>query len=241
MGSLFIKNLLMKYDSTVILDHLNETISDGEVYVLLGGSGSGKTTLLKVIAGLSLVQGGEVTLKGKNLLKYSQRQMLDYHKHCGFVFQNSALISNMSIYENLSLYYNYHTDWTEKQIYENIKKYLDYVGFEDDLTLRPGQLSIGERMLVNIVRAISHDPEFIFWDNPLASIDNIYQKKVKNIIQDLKRQRKTMVLVTGDFDFGFSIADKVGVLSEGKIVESGSPDEIRNSQLRITRELIGKE
>jgi ABC-type multidrug transport system ATPase subunit len=241
MGSISIKKVLMKFDNNIVIDNLDEEIYDGELYALIGSSGSGKTTLLKIIAGLALINGGEVLVNGKNILKFSQNQMLDYHKICGFVFQNSALISNMSIYENLSLYYNYHTNMTEKEIYEKIKYFLDYVGYNDDLTYRPNVLSFGEKMLINIIRAIFHNPEFIFWDNPLASLDSIYQRKVKNIIIDLKKQKKTMVLVTNDFDFAFSVADKVGVLAAGKILESGTPDEIRSSRLKFTKELICKE
>lgn len=240
MGNIFIKNLTLKYESNALLDNLSEVINDGEVYVLIGASGSGKTTLLKTLAGLSLVQGGEIIISGKNILKYSQRQMLDYHKVCGYVFQNSALISNMTIYENLSLYYNYHTDMTEKAIYEKIKYFLDYVGFHDDLTFRPAALSTGEKMLVNIVRAISHEPEFIFWDNPLANIDAIYQRRVKKILCDFKAEKRTMILVTSDIDFGFQIADKVGVLVAGKIIESGTPQEIKNSRLKPIQELLVK-
>jgi ABC-type multidrug transport system ATPase subunit len=241
MGSIYIKNVLLKYDNNPVIDNLSVEIYDGELFALIGSSGSGKTTLLKIIAGLALINSGAVEVNGKNIIKFSQKQMLDYHKICGFVFQNSALISNMSIYENLSLYYNYHTDMTEKEIYEKIKYYLDYVGYSNDLTFRPNVLSFGEKMLINIVRAVFHNPEFIFWDNPLASLDTIYQRKVKNIIVDFKKQKKTMVLVTNDFDFAFSVADKVGVLVAGKILESGTPDEIKNSRLKFTRELISKE
>ncbi len=156
MGSIYIKDVTLQFDKTVVINSLTERISDGEVCAVLGLSGSGKTSLLKIATGLTLVNSGEVEVNGKNIYKYSQRQMLEYHKNCGFVFQNSALISNMSIYENLSLYYNYHTNMSEKEIYEKIKKYLDYVGFKDDLSQRPGILSTGEKMLVNIVRAVSH-------------------------------------------------------------------------------------
>jgi phospholipid/cholesterol/gamma-HCH transport system ATP-binding protein len=241
MGSILIKNILLKYDTASVINDLTERIEDGETYALTGPSGCGKTSLLKIIAGLALVNGGEVIVGGKDILRVNQKQMLDYHRICGFVFQNSALISNMSIYENLSLYYNYHTDLTEKEIYEKIKFFLDYVNFTDDLASRPAVLSTGERMLINIVRAISHDPEFIFWDNPLASLDPIYQKRTKNIILDLKKKRKTMVLVSNDFDFMFSVADKIGVLYQGKLIDSGTPEDIRQSEHEIVKELLGKE
>ncbi len=238
MGSIYIKDVTMKYANASVIDNLTERISDGEFYAILGISGSGKTTLLKIAAGLSLITSGVVEVDGKNIFKYSQKQMLDYHRCCGFVFQNSALISNMSIYENLSLYYNYHTDLSEKDIYQKIKKYLDYVGFDNDISQRPNILSTGEKMLINIIRAVSHEPDFIFWDSPLSNLDTHYQNRIRKIIMDFKNQKKTMIMATGDTDFAFSIADRIGILKKGKIIESGTTEEIKNSKYSMTREFI---
>lgn len=241
MGDISLKNIFLKFDDSIIINNLSENIYNGELYALIGSSGSGKTVLLKIIAGLTLFNSGSIEVNGKNITKFSQRQMLDYHKNCGFVFQNSALISNMTIYENLSLYYNYHTDMPDEEIYEKIKKFLDYEGFSQNLGLRPSAISVGERMLVNIVRATFHGPEFILWDNPLADLDAIYQRRVKKIIADLKKQNKTMILVTNDFDFALSNADRIGILHNGKIIESAAPIEIKDSSNAITRELMGRD
>ncbi len=241
MGSIYVKDVVLRYDKKTIIDKLTERIPDGEVYVIMGLSGGGKTSLLKIIAGLALVNSGSVEVNGRNIFRYSQGQMLEYHRHCGFVFQNSALISNMSIYENLSLYYKYHTDFKEKEIYEKIKKYLDYTGFDNDLSLRPNTISTGERMLINIVRAVSHEPEFIFWDNPLSNLDTHYRNRIKNIIVDFKKEKRTMVIATGDIDFAFTIADKIGILNRGKIVESGTPEEIKSSDYGPTKEILNME
>lgn len=240
MGDIVLKNVTLKIDQSVIVDGVSETVSDGELYGLIGPAGCGKTTLLKIIAGLAMADSGSLLVKGENVFHYSQKHMLDYHTVCGFVFQNAALVSNMSIYENLSLYYNYHTRKTDKEIYEIIKPYLDYVGFQDDLSVRPSLLSSGEKMLVGIVRAISHGPEFIFWDNPLAILDPAGQRRVKQIILDMKKKGKTMILVTNDYDFALSASDRVGIMDKGKILESGTPAEIRNSRLKTTRAVLAK-
>ncbi len=240
MGNISLKNVILKYEKETVINDISENIYDGEIYAVIGSSGSGKTALLKVIAGLALINSGIVDVKGKNIVKFSQKQMLSYHKNCGFVFQNSALISNMSIYENLSIYYNYHTSMKEIEIYDKIKKFLDYVGFSENLSYRPNFISTGEKMLVNIVRAISHDPEFVFWDNPFANLDAIYQKRVKKIISDLKKQGKTLLLVTNDFDFALSNADRICILHKGSIIESGTPADIQNSTQEITRKLMNK-
>jgi ABC-type multidrug transport system ATPase subunit len=91
-------------------------------------------------------------------------------------------------------------------------------------------------MLVNIVRAISHEPEILFWDSPLSNLDTYYQNRIKNIIDDYKKENKTMIMATGDFDFAFAIADKIGILNKGTIVESGPPLEIKKSDYSLTKE-----
>jgi ABC-type multidrug transport system ATPase subunit len=240
MSGINIKHLKVVFDTNTVIPGFSENIRDGEFYAILGPTGSGKTTLLKAIAGLVLVQGGSVVVDGNDTAAFNQKRMLDFHKECGFVFQNSALISNNSIYENLSLYYNYHTKMTEKEIYEHIKPFLDYVGFEDDLSMRPSVLSTGEKMLVNIVRAISHNPKIVFWDNPFSMLDPSGQKRVKQIIEDLKQQKKTMLLVTNDYEYAFKSADRIGILSKGQLLESGTPREIKASKQKVTKELLMK-
>jgi phospholipid/cholesterol/gamma-HCH transport system ATP-binding protein len=239
MGAIAVKKLVHKFGETVVLDEFTETFYDGELYVLMGASGSGKTTLLKDIAGLGFMPGGKIEVNGQSIYKFSQKKMLDYHMHSGFVFQNSALIGNMSIRENLTLYYQYHTAMPDEEIMPILNRFLHYVGFADDLNARPNALSTGEKMLINIVRAISHDPEYLFWDSPLANLDPIYGRKVKNIITDLKKKKKTMILVTNDAEFAFSVADTIGIIQNGRIVDRGTPDEIRRSTVDITQRLIG--
>jgi len=239
MISIEIKNLNVKFENYQVLRNINDYIIKGEVYGIFGPTGSGKTSLLKSIVGLIFPESGKVEIMGKNVFKFSQKQMLDFHKNCGFVFQNSALISNLSIYENLSLYYNYHTDMKEKEIYEIVKYYLDFFNFDNDLSLRPASLSIGEKMIVNLVRAISHDPEFLFFDNPFSSLDPNSQRKVIKLILEQKEKNKTIVVVTNDSRTLLEIADKIAILEEGVIIEKGLKGEIVESKNQRVRELIG--
>ncbi|MCX7820818.1 MAG: ATP-binding cassette domain-containing protein [Brevinematales bacterium] len=205
---------------------------------MFGPTEAGKATVLEAMVGLVFPQSGKVYIEGKNLSKFSQKQMLDFHKNCGFVFQNAALISNLSIYENLSLYYNYHTNMKEKEIYEIANYYLKQFNFDNDLSLRPASLSIGEKMIVNIVRAISHDPDYLFFDNPFASLDITNQRKVKKLIFEMKEKDKTVVVVTNDSKTLFEIADKIAILEEGVIIERGSKDEIVNTKNPRVKEIL---
>lgn len=240
MGRIIIKDLFVKYENSIVLNKINEVIEDGMLYVLLGPSGSGKTTFLKGVAGLLFQPRGRVEINGRNIYDLPPRQMLEYHTNCGFVFQNSALISNLSIYDNLALYYRYNTNLSEKEIQKKIFNCLEKINFNDDVNQRPAALSMGERMLINIIRAISHNPEYIFWDNPFSSLDIINEKNVKNIIIDLKSKGKTMILVTTNIDFALSVADKIGVIYEGNLIDRGTPQEIINSKISVTQTLLKK-
>ncbi len=232
------KNICLKFQEHVVFDYLSERIEDGETYVLLGYSGSGKSTLLKVISGLLFPSKGEVIIGGKNIFSFSKVKMLELHKNSGFVFQNAALISNLNIFENLALFYQYHMNMKDDEIMERIQPFLKEVNWDDDLKLRPSMLSTGERILVSIIRAISHNPDFIFWDEPSANLDNLTAKKVDEIFRKLKKQRKTMILVTNNIQFGLPLADRVGILYNGKIIESGTPAEMKKSENEVTRSLL---
>ena len=241
MGHIFIKNLSLFLGEALILDSIEDFIPDGTVYYLVGKSGSGKTSLLKTVAGLQLVQKGEIVVGGRNILRFNQKEMLDYHCQCGFVFQNAALISNMTIEDNLLLYFRYHEGLSTREGRKKIMPYVEMFQLENELKLRPASLSMGERMLVNIIRAVMHDPMYIFWDNPLANLDPVSKRKVRTLFGELKEGGKTMLLVSDDFDFGFRVADKVAYLEEGRLLFSGTPSEARACTLEGFQALFHQE
>lgn len=239
MGKISVRNLCVNFGETILFDNLCEDFESGELYILVGPSGGGKSSLLKVISGLFPWCNGSIEFDGEDILKYSKEKMLNLHKRSGFVFQNAALINNMSIFGNLTLYYHYHhPEISDEEIMEKLQFYFDWVGFTDDVNMRPSTLSTGERMMVSLIRAIIHEPEYIFFDEPIANIDAIATKKVKEITLDLKKKGKTMIMVTHDLTFGFAVADKIGILAEGKIIESGTREEIINSSNKITRQVM---
>jgi ABC-type multidrug transport system ATPase subunit len=242
MHEIELKNISLTLNGHRVLEKINETISKGCLYYLMGTAGSGKSSFLKVINGLFMDIEGSVIVSGQSIYNLNPKKMLEYHKQNSFVFQNSALINNMTIIENLSLYYNYHTSLTKEEIIEKIDPYLEL--FEIDrkkLYERPYFLSTGQRMLFGIIRALLEDCKTLFWDEPIANLDQIERNKVKKIIKDKNRQGKTVILVSNDWEFGLSVADHVGVLHNGRLIYSEPPQIIRKSKDHIIRSLISKE
>jgi ABC-type multidrug transport system ATPase subunit len=242
MFSIEIKNISLKLSGHPVLDNISEIIPAGQLYYLMGTAGSGKTSLLKAVNGLFMEIDGAVIVEGKNIYDFSPSEMLEYHKRCSFIFQNSALISNMTILENLSLYYNYHTNLGKKEIIEKIRPYLDMFNLEMSiLNERPAFLSTGQRMLFNIIRGLLENLEMLFWDEPVANLDQIERNKVKKIIKTKKSEGVTTILVSNDWEFGLSVADNVGVLHNGRLIFSDSPARILKSKNTIIQSLISKE
>jgi phospholipid/cholesterol/gamma-HCH transport system ATP-binding protein len=153
MGSIIIDKIVMQYSSTAVLNELSETVGDGEFFTILGSSGSGKSTILKTVSGLFPPTSGTVVIDGIDIFKLSKPAMLDFHKKSGFAFQNAALVNNLTVYENLALYYHYHyPQMSDEEIFERLDEHIERIGFTDDITSRPSTLSAGERSMIGLIR-----------------------------------------------------------------------------------------
>ncbi|MES0489027.1 MAG: ATP-binding cassette domain-containing protein [Leptospirales bacterium] len=239
MSEIVLDNVGLVSNSTQILENINETIFRGELYCILGTSGSGKSTLLKVINGLLIEIEGKVIVQGKSIYNYSPKEMLNYHNRCGFVFQTSALISNMTVFDNLALCFQYHTNLTKIEIFEKIEPHLAY--FDVDTTIleqRPAFLSNGEKQIFGIIRALLRDPEYRFWDQPLSSLDHIYQNRVQKLIEKSRDEGKTTILVSNHPKYALKVADRIGILHQGRLIASETPRVIKKTKDSIIKRLI---
>ncbi len=229
-----LQNLTFSYGEEVILDSINENFEKGLCYVITSIAGEGKTTFLKLIAGLKLPTSGQILVDEKSISLFSKKQMLDYHRKTGFLFQDAALINNLNILDNLALYYRYNTDLKENQILETINRYLDYFDLRYALYLRPEQLSHGLQMIVSFIRAILDEPELIILDEPIETLDQtLVQKMLKEIIK-LKNKGCTLIISTHRVHLFEKICDMVMILKDKKIIFS---DTIRNLKLEKKEEI----
>jgi phospholipid/cholesterol/gamma-HCH transport system ATP-binding protein len=194
----------------------------GETLFCMGNAGSGKSTLLKTAAGICVPAGGEVLFRGTPLSRMGKREEEAFRKASGFAFQDAALWANQSIYENLALPIRLHeSGWSEAEIERAAQKATELVGWKGNTRERPAELSLGERKLVGIARALILDPELIFMDEPTWGIDESSATRVSEILLGLKARGRSIIVSSAASDLVSSCADTVAVLINGVLAARG--------------------
>jgi phospholipid/cholesterol/gamma-HCH transport system ATP-binding protein len=232
-------NVFRKFGDRAILNGISLEVYKGETFVIMGGSGCGKSTFLRHLIGALKPDSGKVYLLGKEVSALSEDEMDAVRKKIGMCFQSAALFDSMTVGDNVSLPLREHTKLDKSVIDIVVKMKLELVGLRGFEDLMPSQLSGGMRKRVGLARAIVMDPEIIFYDEPTAGLDPIVAGVIDKLILDLSKKLSiTSVVVTHDMKSVFSIADRVAMLYEGKVLEVGSPEEIRNSKNQMVQQFI---
>jgi len=233
------ENVVKRFGSRTILNGINLEICRGETFVIMGGSGCGKSTFLRHLTGALKPDSGKVYLLGKDITNLNEEEMDVVKKKIGMSFQSSALFDSMTVGENVSLPLREHTKLDDNVIDIVVKMKLELVGLRGFEDLMPSQLSGGMRKRVGLARAIAMDPEIVFYDEPTAGLDPIVAGVIDKLILDLSKKLSiTTIVVTHDMKSVFSIADKVAMLYEGKVLEVGTPDEIKKSKSAMVQQFI---
>ena len=219
-------NVGMTYPcGNVGLKNINLTINESEVTVFIGPSGSGKTTLLKMINRLEDNTTGEVKINGKNVKEY------DIHKmrwDIGYALQQVALFPHMNVEENIAIVPEL-KKWKKEKINARIDELLNMVGLEPKKYRKrnPSELSGGEAQRVGIARALAADPKIILMDEPFSALDPITRANLQEDIKKLQKQiNKTIVFVTHDIEEAFFLGDKICIIQDGELIQSGTKQEI---------------
>ena len=233
------ENVVKKFGERTILNGITLDIYRGETFVIMGGSGCGKSTLLRHLIGALKPDSGKVSVLGKDLAVLSEDGLDAVKKKIGMCFQSAALFDSMTVGENVSLPLREHTKLDRSVIDIVVKMKLEMVGLRGFEDLMPSQLSGGMRKRVGLARAIVMDPEIIFYDEPTAGLDPIVAGVIDKLILDLSKKLSiTSVVVTHDMKSVFSIADRVAMLYEGKVLEVGESDTVKNSTNSMVRQFI---
>ena len=232
-------NVSKAFEDHVVLDNMNLTIQDGETIVIIGRSGIGKSVTLKHIIGLMKPDSGQVIVDGLDITRLDAKELNELRLKFGMLFQGAALFDSLNVRDNVAFNLIEHSKMDDKAIDKRVAECLELVGLRGIELLSPAELSGGMRKRVGLARAICMNPKIILYDEPTTGVDPIMADAVNDLIKDLQAKLKTTaVAVTHDMTSAYKIADRIAMLYKGKIVEIGTPDEIKNTKSPIVRQFI---
>ena len=220
---LSISHLTKRFEDQVILEDLSLEVREGEVVVIVGSSGCGKSTLLRCINALEDIQGGEIRLRGQ-LIRHDSRNLPELRQKVGMVFQNYELFPHLTVLDNILLAPVKTQKRSRQEAREEALALLERVGLKEKADSWPRQLSGGQKQRVAIVRALIMHPEILLFDEVTAALDPEMVREVLDVLLDLARQGRTMIIVTHEMQFARAVADRVVFLDKGKIVEESAPE-----------------
>ena len=221
---------------------LDIQIPRGKVTAVMGPSGTGKTTLLRLITGQVLADGGDIEVAGENMRTLSRANLYVLRRRMGMLFQNGALLTDLSVFENVAFPLREHTDLTERLIRQLVLTKLQAVGLRGAAELMPAELSVGMSRRVALARAIVMDPELLIYDEPFVGLDPISLGVILRLIRRLNDTLGiTSIVVSHDVQEISTVADQVFLLSGGKVVASGSPKELAASDMEVVHQFMSGE
>lgn len=219
-----IENLTKEYEGQKILDGIQLEVKKGDVLVVVGPSGCGKSTLLRCINALEPIQGGTIKLQGMDIRKGS-KNITTLRQKIGMVFQSYELFPHLTVIDNITLAPVKVQKRDKAEVRKEAMELLARVGLADKAKSYPRQLSGGQKQRVAIVRALCMHPEILLFDEVTAALDPEMVREVLDVMLDLAKQGKTMLIVTHEMQFAKAVADKVIFIDQGKIVEEAAPEE----------------
>jgi len=234
-----IVNLHKSFGTQKVLDGINLEIEKGKTTVIIGKSGGGKTVLLKHLIGLIKPDEGEIWISGAEITQLKDKELNEIRVGFGMLFQEAALFDSMDVFDNIAFPLREHTKKSEKEIERIVEEKLKHVGLLRFGDKMPSELSGGMRKRVGLARALALDPDTILFDEPTSALDPIISLTILDLIKETQtRLNKTYVVISHDIMGMFRIADKVAFLSDGKIIEYGTPYEVRRSKNEVTMEFL---
>jgi phospholipid/cholesterol/gamma-HCH transport system ATP-binding protein len=235
-----IRNLDYAVGGRPIFAGLDIQIPRSKITAVMGPSGTGKTTLLRLITGQVIADGGAIDVAGENLRAISRTNLYVLRRRMGMLFQNGALLTDLSVFENVAFPLREHTDLTERLIRQLVLTKLQAVGLRGAAELMPAELSGGMSRRVALARAIVMDPELLIYDEPFVGLDPISLGVILRLIRRLNDTLGiTSIVVSHDVSEISTVADQVFLLSGGKVVANGTPQELKTNPTEIVKQFIG--
>ncbi len=234
-----IRKLHFTRNTRVIFEDVDIKVPRGKVVAVMGPSGSGKTTLLRLIGGQLMPDSGTVIVEGEHIPRLSREKLYEARRQMGMLFQNSALFSDLTVFENVAYPLREHTDLPESMIRDLVLMKLQAVGLRGARELMPAELSGGMARRAALARALAMDPSLIMFDEPFAGQDPISMGVLVQLIRLLNDALKmTTIIVSHDVKETTSIADYIYIISDGRIMGSGTPEALAESSSAWVRQFM---
>ncbi|OGS34872.1 MAG: hypothetical protein A2474_05925 [Elusimicrobia bacterium RIFOXYC2_FULL_34_12] len=225
-------------NNKLVLDGITISFFENEIVSILGPSGCGKSVLLKVAAGLLEPISGEVIVRDFNLTKSHRNELFAFKEQTGFVFQEIALISNLNIFDNIALKLRYHTKLTENEIFDKINFWLEKMDLIQSMYAFPAELSISQKRMLGLVRAVIGSPRYVFLDEPTGNLDSYHANLVTQVIKQLKKENTTVIIVTNQVKWASNISDRLIVMADGKIEFAGKYEHMFSDDNKKIKNII---
>ncbi len=233
------RNASLSFGERVILDGIDIDIPRGKVTTIMGPSGTGKTTALRLISGQLTPSSGEVIVDGKHVESLSRQSLFELRKRMGMMFQSGALFTDLSVFENVAFPLREHTDLPESMIRDIVVMKLQAVGLRGARALMPSELSGGMARRVALARAIALDPMMILYDEPFTGQDPITVGVIMQLIRKLNDSLGlTSVIVSHDVAEVAAISDYLYIISDGKVIETGTPKSMQESTSELVQQFL---
>ncbi len=223
-----VKKLKKKFGKNVVLKDISFTVNEGDIISIVGPSGSGKSTLLRCINMIEKPSGGDIVFEGKSLMDKKTNLSLVREK-IGMVFQQFNLFANLTVTENITLAPVKLKLMDDKMAYKKGMELLENVGLKDKANVYPSSLSGGQKQRVSIVRTLMMNPDIILFDEPTSALDPEMVQEVLELIREVSKMGKTMIIVSHEMSFVRDISNRILFLDDGKIIFDGKNKDFFNS------------
>ena len=234
-----IKNLSVSFGEQEILKNIDFTILENRITIIVGQSGTGKSVLMKCIEGLIEPVEGVVIIDEKNIFTLSKLELNETRKKMAMLFQGSALLDSLNVYQNVALPLIEHTSLSEIEILKEVKEKLELVGLKDVLSKMPSELSGGMKKRVALARAIILKPKYIIYDEPTTGLDPIIANEISNLILKLQNQYNiASIIITHDMDCIRKTKGHIIMIHNKKIVFDGTFDDFNNDEREIIKKFV---
>ena len=234
-----LRDVRLQFEEKEVLEGVSLVVDPLDRLVIMGQSGSGKSTILRLILGILRPTAGSIFFKQFEISRLSGRKLQQIRTRIGMVYQYSALLSSRNVRDNVALPLEELSGKTREEIDQIVDEKLSLVGMVDARYQMPSELSGGMRKRVSLARALVMDPELILFDEPSAGLDPVISSVIDELIISLtEKSQVTSVIVTHEMDSAFRVGTKMAMLYQGKIIEAGEPEQLRQSENPVVAQFL---